>query len=227
MAAAPAATETRRAAMPVAPKWEDENAPELKVVAVPFALADAEELELETLETAGLVCELEGDGETRELEVELALMLEVPVTETVAEAEREVALAEVLETVLEVLELTTAPTEKSGDVEKTLLMSPISTACKVYPSPTGIMGRVSVIESAVGLTLLAMAKALLKATLMSSRENVAGSLAADVHLIVTVPPEVGFSGTWRVRAETRGATRTRRVSLENILQGKVVKEKSS
>jgi len=63
-----------------------------------------------------------------------------------------------------------------------------------------------------------MAKALLNATLVSSKEKVSGSFAATVHLIVMVPPEVGFEGTSRVRADTKGATRARRLSLQNILR---------
>jgi hypothetical protein len=80
------------------------------------------------------------------------------------------------------------------------------------------MGRVRVTCPAVGLTLLAMANALLKAVLISSKDQVSGSFGAEFHLMVIVPPEVGFSGTSRVRADTRGATKARRLSRQNILR---------
>lgn len=38
-----------------------------------------------------------------------------------------------------------------------------------------------------------------------------GSFAAKVQIIVTSPPEVAFDGKLRVRAETNGATRARRL----------------
>jgi hypothetical protein len=38
-----------------------------------------------------------------------------------------------------------------------------------------------------------------------------GSPEADVHIMVTVPPEVGFWGIWRVSPATRGVTRARRL----------------
>lgn len=56
------------------------------------------------------------------------------------------------------------------------------------------MGRVIVISPCSGMTLLAIAKALLKIVLISSMENVAGSPAWLVHVKVTCPPEVGFWG---------------------------------
>jgi len=63
--------------------------------------------------------------------------------------------------------------------------------------------------------LFPIAKALLNAVLMSSREN-GTSVGSGVHITVIVPPEVGFVGTWRVIPETRGATRARRAILLNI-----------
>jgi hypothetical protein len=52
----------------------------------------------------------------------------------------------------------------------------------------------------------------------SSMEKVDGSPAALVQLIVTVPPDVGLVGASIVRAETKGATSAKRLSLENILK---------
>jgi hypothetical protein len=57
-----------------------------------------------------------------------------------------------------------------------------------------------------------------KTSLKRKREKVSGSFSPAVHLIVTDPPEVGFSGTRRLRAETRGAKKAaKRLSLLNIL----------
>lgn len=78
------------------------------------------------------------------------------------------------------------------------------------------MGIVSVSELAEGFTLLAMANALLKAVLMSSKDQVSGSLGSLVHLMVICPPDVGASGIERISAEAKGATRARAQSLENI-----------
>jgi hypothetical protein len=110
-----------------------------------------------------------------------------------------------------------APIENSDVAEKTSLIFPMLTASNVYPPPTGTMGSVRVSWPAVGFTLLAMANASLKAGLTSSKEKVAGSSGAESHLMVMVPPEVGFSGIWTVRADTNGATTARRLSLHNIL----------
>jgi len=192
----------------------EENAPELlKLVGAAPLLDEEEALVL------GWV--LEGEGETRELLVEVGRILEVPVTdaEAVPDTERDplaVEEAEMEEPLLEVV--VAAPIENEGDEAKTSLMLPMLTASKVYPSPTGTGGSVRVSWPAVGFTLLAMAKALLNAVLINSNENVSGSLGADVHLMVICPAEVGFSGTWRVRAETRGAAKASRLSLLNILR---------
>jgi len=73
--------------------------------------------------------------------------------------------------------------------------------------------------SAVGFTLLAMAKVLWNTVLTSSREKVTGSLAADDQVTVKFPAEVGLIGVFRVRAEARGATAAaRRASLLNIFR---------
>jgi hypothetical protein len=80
--------------------------------------------------------------------------------------------------------------------------------------------------------LFAMAKALLKDTLISSMENVAlnqdlggwqiefrgltyGSFpGVESHTIVTVPAEVGFSGILTDKPATKGARRARRLRDE-------------
>jgi hypothetical protein len=116
--------------------------------------------------------------------------------------------------VVEVVEV--APMLKVPVVAKTFPMFPISTASSVYPEPSGTTGSCSVIWPCVGCTLFAMAKALLKEVLMSSRLNVLGSPGADVHVMVIVPPEVGFLGILRVSPATRGATNARRAILLNI-----------
>jgi len=54
------------------------------------------------------------------------------------------------------------------------------------------MGRVSVVSPSVESTSLAIANALLKVGLVSSIEKRAGSVGAESHLIVILPPEVGF-----------------------------------
>lgn len=64
-----------------------------------------------------------------------------------------------------------------------------------------------------------MAKELWNASLTSSNVKVLGSPEADVHIMVTVPPEVGFWGIWRVSPATRGVTRARRAILLNIFFG--------
>lgn len=94
--------------------------------------------------------------------------------------------------------------------------------CITYP--TGTTGRVRETVSAVGFTLLAMAKVLWNTVLTSSREKVAlkkidikgvklvdplrtyGSLGAEDQVTVKFPAEVGLIGVFRVRAEARGAT---------------------
>jgi len=78
------------------------------------------------------------------------------------------------------------------------------------------MGKFKVIWLLAVGTLLAMAKALLNATLISSMENVLGSPATVVHSIVIEPPEVGFWGMVRVSPATKGATKARRATLLNI-----------
>jgi hypothetical protein len=80
------------------------------------------------------------------------------------------------------------------------------------------MGRVRVRLPAVGFTLLAMANALWKMVLVSSKDQVIGSVAAEDQKMVIDPPEVGLAGDWRVRAETNGATTARRLSLQNIFR---------
>jgi len=75
--------------------------------------------------------------------------------------------------------------------------------------------------------LLEMAIALLNnAGLTNSSENVVKeSLASVVQLILTVPPLVTLVGVSMVRAETKGATSTRRlINLVNILNGRIVKK---
>jgi hypothetical protein len=72
-----------------------------------------------------------------------------------------------------------------------------------------------------------MAKASLNAALMSSKEkveNVPGSLASVVHLMVTFPPVVGLVGVRIVSAETKGTTKERRPSLQSILKVCVIKK---
>jgi len=64
-----------------------------------------------------------------------------------------------------------------------------------------------------------MAKELWNASLRSSREKVFGSPAADVHVMVTDPAEVGFWGIWRVSPATRGVTSASRAILLNIFFG--------
>jgi hypothetical protein len=54
------------------------------------------------------------------------------------------------------------------------------------------MGRVRVRFPAVGFTLLAMANASLKAVLVSSKDQVVGSVDAELQKMVILPPEVGF-----------------------------------
>lgn len=63
--------------------------------------------------------------------------------------------------------------------------------------------------------MLAIAKELWKISLDSSKEKT-GSEADAVQLMVTVSPEIGFVGIFRVRPATKGATRARRLSLQNI-----------
>jgi len=66
--------------------------------------------------------------------------------------------------------------------------------------------------------LLARANWLLKLGLVNSMVKVSGSPAADVQLMVILPPLVISLGVERVRAETKGATSARRLSLLNILR---------
>jgi len=66
--------------------------------------------------------------------------------------------------------------------------------------------------------LLAMAMASWKEGLVSSKVQVSGSVGAEPHIMVILPPEVGFLGAWIVRAETKGATKASRLSLQNILR---------
>lgn len=71
--------------------------------------------------------------------------------------------------------------------------------------------------------MLASANALLKTTLTSSKLHVDGSPeAADVHETVVNPPEVAFVSGLSVNAETKGAARARKPSLENTLETIVV-----
>jgi len=70
-----------------------------------------------------------------------------------------------------------------------------------------------------GSTLLATAYSLLNAALTNS--NVKGtSLASAVQVTTIVPPLLTFVGVPRVRAEAKGAARTRRlINLVYILNG--------
>jgi len=145
-------------------------------------------------------------GVVEELVPAEPLTVPVPVVTAVVEAEVEV--------------VTVAPTEKSGVSEYTCPILPILTAWIVYCAPGGTMGSVTVIWPEVGSTLFAIAIALLKDGLVSSRENVEGSPAVLVHFITQLPPEVGFVGASRVRPATRGTRSARRLSLLNIFYGR-------
>lgn len=112
---------------------------------------------------------------------------------------------------------TVGATEKMGVSEKTWLMLPMLTAWMVYDPSAGTMGNVKVRVFNVASTLLAMAMALLKLGLVNSSEKVDGSPEVVVQLIVIVPPLVGLVGACRVRAETKGARNTKKLSLLNIL----------
>jgi len=116
-----------------------------------------------------------------------------------------------------------APTENEPDVAKISLMFPMLTASMVKPSPGETIGASIVIIPSDGSTLLATANASLNCTLTNSNENVENeeeSLESVVQVIFKVPPLVTPVGVLMVRAETKGATSTRRlVNLVNILNG--------
>jgi hypothetical protein len=110
-----------------------------------------------------------------------------------------------------------APTEKVPLSAKTSVMLPGLVALSVYPSRTGTVGMTRVSVCREGSTLLAMAKESLKSSLIKKREN-EESVVVAVQVTVTVPSEVGFWGTLRVRAETKGATSARRATLLNMVR---------
>jgi len=66
-------------------------------------------------------------------------------------------------------------------------------------------------------TVFCMAKVSWKIVLYSSKVKEVGSSVVAVHVRVTVPPVVTPVGVLRVKAETRGRTRARVLSLANIL----------
>jgi len=83
------------------------------------------------------------------------------------------------------------------------------------------MGRVRVMLPTVGSTLLAMAKLLWKTVLMSSKDQVEGSVpSVEDQLMVTDPPEVAPEGAVIDKAATKGVRRARRATLLNILEQK-------
>jgi hypothetical protein len=134
-----------------------------------------------------------------EVEVEVLLVVEVPVelVRVLGMELVEVPDPVVVDDVPEVIEVG-APTEKVPDVAYTSLTLPILMARIVYASRTGMAGSVRVNSKRDGSTLLAIAYVSWKSTFTSwivKVLNRSGSPASTVHLIVTVPPLVGFSGT--------------------------------
>jgi len=109
------------------------------------------------------------------------------------------------------------PIAKPGLVAYTSLMLPMLTAWRVYPSPVGTTGSEMLSCWGSGFTLFAIAKALWKTVLTSSKDQVSGSPASEVHMRVTGPPEVAPAGACRVKAETRGVIMAAKRHRLNIL----------
>jgi len=71
----------------------------------------------------------------------------------------------------------------------------------------------------VGSTSFAIAKAALNEGLVSSKVQTEGSaVTLLVQVAVTLEEVSQFDGASNVRAETKGATKARRVNLQNILK---------
>lgn len=147
------------------------------------------------------------------LEVELRVDVPVPVLLPVP-----VPVVDALVELPEEAELSVSPMANEPVEEYTSSTFPILTASSVYPPRTGTTGSVTVIDPWLTSMLLAMANESLNSSFMSSRVKVSGSPGAWSQVIVTSCEFLGSSGIWRVRAETRGVTRARRASLQNIVE---------